>query len=282
MLNITIDREKTIVENPDYRINGTRCPIRWTLKTDLFFGDVYETEKENFPDFEADKIGDYICEYVIGGITGEKNDDPKLLFGLREIGVTFHDLIRFIDGKSIISPTLKDIEEMRIAYRMTANYLPSSILEKDGMRFEGLKSATEVMIAYLYYCAYNELRLVRCKHCGKWFATKSLKNQYCNRVSPCFGIIIKGKEPLHCEQAVRNIMQNCGRIKNRIETKAATARRGGDNSYMYAFARKCDKFYIDAKKEPSVSNLQRYYCFLKETEKSKGWLSPNMGGLNHG
>lgn len=275
MLNISIDEDKVTVTN-------TETCGHWTNETVNFFGLVYEKLEKQFPGFNPGEMGDMIAFHVLNGIQGNQEKNPHYMFHCREIGTSLYDLISFIDGRSTIEPTLKDIEEMRISNRMAANYLPVSFDDKDSMRFEGLKTVTQVMIATLYYYAYHDYKLVRCKHCGKWFATKSLKKQYCTRISPCFGVIINGKDPLKCEQAVRNIMQNCSRIKNRIETKAAVARRGGDNSYLYCFVEECDKFYMAAKQDPSVFNLQNYYYFLKETEKSKGWLKSSKEVKNHG
>ena len=130
------------------------------------------------------------------------------------------------------------------------------------------------MVAALYYYAYHEYKLVRCKHCGKWFATKTLKKEYCDRVSPCFGNIVGGKTPLSCEQAVRNILQKCGRMKNRIETKTQQTVTGQlhTNPFLEKFNSQCMPLYVTAKKFPTVNNLTSYYNFLKDTEKERGWI----------
>lgn len=273
MLNISIRENNVTVIN-------TETGGKWTNETINFFGLVYEKLEKQFPGFKPEEMGDRIALHVLHEIQGIQEEKPLYMFHYREIGTSLYNLISFIDGRDMIALTLKDIEKMRIAHRMTANYLPVSYDEKDGMCFEGLTSVTQVMIAALYYYAFNDYKLVRCKHCGRWFATKSLKMQYCNRISPCFGTIITGKEPLQCEAAVRNIMQKCGRIKNRIETKAATARRGGNNSYLYHFAEECDPYYMDAKTAPTVENLEKFYVFLKDTERKQEWLT--KGGNFHG
>ena len=267
MLNISITKETTEVQN-------VNLGCKWTIKTSEFFGLVLEKLEYCFPDFDADLLGARIAAHVIKGVNGVDEKEPVQFFGCTELGATLCDLLHFIDGRSVITPTLKEIEEMRIAHRMAANFLPVSITDKDSMRFEGLVTVTQVMIAALYYYAYNDLKLVRCKHCGRWFATDTLKKEYCDRESPCFGNIIKGKTPLTCEQAVRNIQQKCSRIKNRIETKASqtVAAQLHDSSFLLDFSRKCIPLYDAAKKSPTVSNLTNYYNFLKSTEERKGWL----------
>ena len=268
MLNISITKDKTTVEN-------TNLYCKWTLETSVFFGIVYENLERHFPDFDCESLGARIAAHVLKAINGEIEKEPVKIFGCTELGSTLYDLIYYINGRSVLEPTLKDIEEIRISNRMAVNYLPVSLNDKDGMRFEGLKTVTQVMIAALYYYAYHDFKLVRCKHCSTWFATKTLKKEYCDRISPCFDTIIKGKTPLPCEKAVRNIFQKCGRIKNRIETKAnqTVSAQLHRNSFIDQFQRECEPLYLSAKESPTVQNLTNYYNFLKQADKEKGWLA---------
>ena len=57
MLNISIDKENTIVEN-----TGLLC--KWTLKTVDFFGNVYATLEKNFPDFKTEELGNIIVTRI--------------------------------------------------------------------------------------------------------------------------------------------------------------------------------------------------------------------------
>lgn len=258
MLNISIDKENTIVEN-----TGLLC--KWTLKTVDVFGNVYATLEKNFPDFKTEELGNIIVTRISKKLAGKPVDDPVKIFGCSEIGESFYELIMFIDGKTVLSPTLKDIEEMRISHRMTANYLPISLGEKDSMRFEGLKTVTQVMIAALYYYAYNEYKIVRCRHCGKWFATKTLKEQYCKRISPCFGDIIKGKTPLPCEQAVRNIKQKQSRRHKNVYSYLDISAK--DQDEIEYFKTESKKLKEAITRSPSVENFKRYEDFLNKYPK---------------
>lgn len=268
VLNISIDENSVIVRN-------TETGGKWTNKTSNFFGLVYDTLEKQFPDFKPEELGARIAAHVLKGIQGKAEGNPAYMFHCQEIGSTLYDLLSFIDNRRMITPTLKDIENLRIAHRMTVNYLPTAIDNKTGMNFEGLRTVSQVMVAALYYYAYHDYKLVRCKHCGKWFATKTLKQEYCDRISPCFNVIVKGKKPLSCEQAVRNIFQKCGRIKNRIETKAnqTVSAQLHRNSFIDRFQRECEPLYLSAKESPTVQNLTNYYNFLKQTDKEKGWLA---------
>ena len=267
MLNISINEENTIVEN-------TSILCKWTLQTENFFGRVFEVLEKHFPLFEIQNAGSVIASSVLRGISGTTDDTVKI-FGCFEAGSTLYNLLSFVDKRSVIKLTLKDIDEMRIRYSMTSAYLPVTIGEKDSMRFEKLRTITQVVIAALYYYAYNGYKLVRCKHCGKWFATKSLKNQFCKRTSPCYGDIIKGKKALTCEAAVQNIRQNCTRLKNSIETKAnsSLAAQLGNNAFLFAFSDTCAPFQKAIAEEPTAENLTDYYRFLQKTNKERAWLN---------
>ena len=144
MLNISIDKENTIVQNT--KTNG-----QWTVKTTRFFGVVYESLEHNFPNFDPAQMGNMIAFHACNKLAEKKIEKPTYLFHCEEIGTSLYDLTMFIGGKKVLSPTLQDIEELRISHRMTTNYLPVSIEDKDSMRFVNLKTVTHVMIAALYY-----------------------------------------------------------------------------------------------------------------------------------
>ena len=250
MLNISIDKENTIVQNT--KTNG-----QWTVKTTRFFGVVYESLEHNFPNFDPAQMGNMIAFHVCNKLAEKKIEKPTYLFHCEEIGTSLYDLTMFIDGKKVLSPTLQDIEELRISHRMTTNYLPVSIEDKDSMRFANLKTVTHVMIAALYYYAYNEYKLARCKHCGRWFATKTLKEEYCDGISPCYGLTVAGKKVLGsertCKDAVGIIKQRLADRKKQIYNKCYL--EDIDTDRIDELNRKY-QFYSSAIKEsPTVSNI---------------------------
>ena len=276
MLEIIVNEEKTIVEN-------TVMQCKWTLNTSDFFGNVFSTLEKHFPEISPESVEQKTRNYLIRKFNEQPVDSPVTIFGCTEMGETLLTLIGYIEdntkhdigtNRSYIFPTLKELEEYRIANRMTSNYLPDSF-DENSIRFSKLGTVTQVLIASLYFYAYHDYKIARCQHCGKWYATKTLKKKYCNRISPCFGSIIKGKESLSCEQAVRNILQKCSRIKNRIETKTrqTAAAQRHESIFEDNFRKQCEHFYKAAKSDPTVENLTNYHNFLEATEKGKGWIN---------
>lgn len=250
MLNISIDKENTVVYN-------TETCRPWTIKTTRFFGVVYAALEKDFPNFDCSKMGDIVINRISNELAGKQPEKRAYLFDCEEYGISLYNLLMFIDGQTVLSPTLKDIEDLRMVHRMTTSYLPISVDEPGSMRFEKLRNATQVMIAALYYYAYNEYKLARCKHCGRWFATKTLKEEYCDNTSPCYGMVVAGKKVLGsdrtCKDAVGIIKQRLADRKKQIYNKWYL--EDIDTDRIDELNRKY-QFYSSAIKEsPTVSNI---------------------------
>jgi hypothetical protein len=255
VLNISISEEKTVIRNPDKY-------MQWTIKTTEVFGTVYAALENHFPMLNTDELSERIVKHVWQKMRGSTDENEVWILGLQEIGSSFLALKSYIDNREVIVPTFEEVEEIRIQYFMTVNYLPEKIGNYHGMRFENLKSVTQIMIAILYYYTLNHYKLVRCKHCGRWFATKTLKEEYCKRVSPCFGEdgIINGKTPLSCEQAVRNIKQKQARRRRNIYEylcNYAMHQEEIDN-----FKEQCKQYKETITKAPTVENFRKYEAYL--------------------
>ena len=258
MLNITISKERTIVENTKYE-------LPWIIKTENFFGDVLFSLEEHFPNFSAKKLASKIVFRIRKKINNEPLDDDYTVFGCTELGTSLYNLLDFVNQKETLVLTLNDIERIRIENHMKATYLPVNFEGNESMRFEGLKTVTEIVIAALYYYAYNEYKLVRCQHCGKWFATTTRKEKYCKRISPCFGIIVKGKTPLVCEETVRNIQQKQRRRHRNIYSYLdAYAEKEEDFEY---FKQESKRLRETITRSPSVENFNTYEDFLNQYPK---------------
>lgn len=216
MLNLQINQNNATVQNTD---DGSQ----WTIKTARFFGVVFSAMEKHFSNFNSDKLAASIKTHMKKVISGTPENDKTYIFHCRELGSNYLNLLDFIGDRRVLDLSLKEIEDLRIKHRMTTNYLPSSFGCADGIRFDKLRNVTDVMIAALYYYAYTGLKLIRCKHCGMWFAAKSLKEEYCDSISPCCNMVVMGKKVLGaehtCKDAVRIIKQRFSDRKKQIYNK---------------------------------------------------------------
>lgn len=253
MLTISIGEDKTVIKNPEKY-------AQWTIKTVNVFGTIYAALEKNFSTLTTDELSARTVEHIWQKMRGEQDEKEVLVLGLSEIGAHFLELKAFIDNRDVIVPTFEEIEEMRIQSFMAVNYLPEVFDDHHGIRFEHLKTVTQVMIAVLYYYTLNHYKLVKCRHCGKWFATKTLKEVYCKRTSPCFGSIITGETPLPCEQAVRNIKQKHARRRRNIYEYLCNYAMHQEE--IDDFKEQCKQYKSIITKAPTVENFQKYEAFL--------------------
>ncbi len=259
-LYIYTKNDRAFIDNLDstiYRLGTINCA----------FGNVVSMLTEEFPGRENHTI-EYRSNCTINRIrkklSGEFQDDCKTIWGFKENGYIMYKIFDFIDGREKISLTLKDVEKIRIENNLTTNYLPISgfdVEAKDGIYFE-INSIFEVVYTILYYYAFNDLKLVKCEHCGRWFATKSLKNKYCSRSST-----FDGYKHLKCEQAVKNIKQELSREKKRIYNSMVREHESTE-PFIQDFLEECANYTAKIKKRASIKNLSDYWDFLKNTRRA--------------
>ena len=275
MLNVDIDEKNIVIVN-------SSLGKKWTINTSEAFGLFMSKLENHFPGMNTNNASSIIAANIVNKFNNAnyKNVD---FFGIEEYGQSLYQVLNYIDSSSatlnnqtFISPEFKKIEEMRISNNMNIAFLYKNTILKEGMSFTGLKSLTEVIIALLFFYSYNDYKIIRCAHCGKWFATKSLKNKYCNRISPCFDSIITGKEELSCYDAVQNIRQKCARIRKKIRDntiKTASFERR-ENTFLLAFEKDSEIYFEPGSQtaKPDSQNLLDYYNFLKTTHQNKEWL----------
>lgn len=112
-----------------------------------------------------------------------------------------------------------------------------------------------------------------CAHCGKPFCVpichETSNTKYCKRLSPCVLSDKLSYTHLPCEQAVRNIRQQLGRMRKRIYDSLYNSLEmpltSGRN--ITGFLCKCDRF-----QGVSVQVFNDYYAFLNEKLIERGPL----------
>jgi hypothetical protein len=139
---------------------------------------------------------------------------------------------------------------------------------KDPIRFAySCNSIEEVLFAvwhYLIFHGYSKFN--QCHHCGKIFATTSLKIKYCNDYSP-----FEKYTHLNCEQAVRNIKQKLVRRKKVVYNNLRNHSFSDD--IIWQFQNECSDLNDKVSKCSSVENLKMLEHFLDKRTVREKWYS---------
>ncbi len=117
-------------------------------------------------------------------------------------------------------------------------------------------SIVDVTFSVLHYLILFDYKFAKCDHCGNYFATKTLKQKYCKRKSP-----YKGHEGQECEGAVKNILQDFKRRKNKIYTRLSNY---SEDREVSIFLNDYHKRRETVRKYPSVENLSNLEQFLTQ------------------
>ena len=255
-LIIKLDRcTLTGEKNNYYELGQTNCALGnviYVLET-LFpidNGETFKAKKYNSPEYETNAVINQLFH----------KEKIKEVYGFRENGGVMYMIYDFFNDRDKIKLSLKDIEEIRIINTININFLPLDRTNiNNGMNFPNIKSIREIIYCILYYYAYYDYKLVKCEHCGRWFATNSFKNKYCPRNST-----FEGYTHLNCEQAVRNIKQELQREKKRIYNKMTLYTQNYGNNKINSFLEKCAQYLDKIKECATVENLSAYWSFLKQ------------------
>lgn len=244
--------------------------------TDLFFGNAIDMLQAEFPNVVSGG-NDAMARNIASVVSDES--EPVYIWGFREYGGSLLNMQNFIGDRNSFAPTMQEAELLRISLGVTSS--ASIIGDGTCMTFERLASVSAVLWAVLYFHAFHGQKLTRCKHCGRWFATDSLKNEYCRRTSPCYGVILKGKTPKTCKQAVDEMKQKCQYQRTSIAAKArqTPANQRRESTFLNRFLDDADRFKDAVMDRPTPENLTAYYEFLRNTNKAREWTE---GGRNHG
>lgn len=244
-------------------------------------GNMIAVLEDKFPEINgvsADKYGEMVVSHISEELkamsTGESvRIHSENLWGINVSVDSAYGAMSFsdyLDGRGKIKLTLQDVVVWRTRHNVKKTVSPLDLLNVNygaGVRIDDVTSISDILYALLFYYAVNGLNLVKCEHCGRWFATDSFKNKFCNRKSP-----VPGYDKLNCEQAVQNIRQQCARVRNRIDTKARLTAATGGSPFQDWFWHECNRRTEAIKKQASAERQIEYLSFLKEAENSKAWL----------
>jgi hypothetical protein len=148
---------------------------------------------------------------------------------------------------------------------------------------------TDIITALFHYYIITGYKFSTCRHCGREFATQTMKTIYCNRISPYKNKYSqKGKkaEANNCYDTVHNYKQLAKQQKNKLSfylrhsprhtgDKSRNSEDEQDINLYYEFMDLCTSFETAIKKEPTPKNFKRYFDFLDKTKKNEAWHVKN-------
>ncbi|MBR3419202.1 MAG: hypothetical protein IKG82_10980 [Oscillospiraceae bacterium] len=260
-MNLTIDKRNDIVyvwEYDTYKsatIGSINCA----------FGNIVDflESKETPCQYSADDIKDSIIKALNG------QDHIEHIYGMSvSIFSICHILHNWFNGNTQMSFTMKDLDIMRISSNITEIHKPITHEDyeyKDGMQFT-INSVLDLLFSLLYFYTFEGLKIKRCHHCGKWFATSTLKTNYCARISPCSEMTIAGKPLLNakepCKQAVKTIRQRFLSRKDSIRQNFST----NHPDRLDDFYKQCADYLARYDKAPTIENIVAFHNYLYSDE----------------
>lgn len=105
----------------------------------------------------------------------------------------------------------------------------------------------DVPFAILHYLLCHEYKFRSCEHCGKFFATKSLKQKYCTRKSPC-----KEYKHLRCDIAVDHFMKKIKKRKKSVMTSLSNHYPNAYNLFLDEY----DSYHLTSGGKPMERSWQ--------------------------
>lgn len=120
-------------------------------------------------------------------------------------------------------------------------------------------SMRDVPFSIMHYLFLNDYKIRKCEHCGKYFATKNLKQKYCPRMSP-----YKGFECQPCGKAVDHILK-------RIKKRRKAVYKNISDDYPKAIVPFCEEYDAAFVEEKSVSNLKKLDCITSKKYVKEHW-----------
>lgn len=233
--------------------NGEKTYLVYPLTT--FIGDrVFE--REQYDDAHPDAL-----IYVNGVLDTIVDDDFQPNFNTYDSYWAVALLKEFLIATNNLqsADTMKQLERMRIS-----NDVSLYCSNKDGaFVYHDCETMRGVLFSIVHFLILNGYKFAYCKHCGKLFATKSLKEQYCKRISPCYNMVVAGKKilssELTCEQAVRCITQKFRDRKKCIYNNWYVNR---DEYFCEILNYECSAHVNAIKAAPTVENICKYQEYL--------------------
>lgn len=169
-------------------------------------------------------------------------------------------------------------------------FFPLKIDSKTEKIFYGYESTDikDIIFSTIHFALSDGYKLVKCKHCERWFFTQTLKEEYCKRLSPCSKLEVDGKKILGAEQPCKIAVDT---IKSRFQDRKKTIynkwRNCSEKCPLFddclncpykecVFEKKCNELceihkqnMSKIRKSPTVANIIEYHRYLYSDDMPK-------------
>ena len=124
----------------------------------------------------------------------------------------------------------------------------------------------QVVFSILHFLILNGYKFANCRHCGRLYATQTLKNIYCSRTSP-----YPGYERYYGKDAVKRINDALEkrrdtvykRLRVRAQEYGYSSKHG---TILRNFQDKCYEYKMKIRESASIENLSSYAIYLQSGE----------------
>jgi len=266
-----------IVEKPSGEIEGT---IYETIKNTRYSRDVVREESFNVltiigdiirPQSEPDSIGNHIWK--------DLSEDSLLLLGYKLLHPDRNNVDEYnytgnaFNGELWVNSALENINQMslgefeiaranlelnlsyqlpwRDVWRATFDVPPD---RENRSIFYSCATYNDVIFSILHYYVFAKLKVQRCRHCGKFFAVKSLKTEYCKEKSS-----LAGYESKTCYVARKAAWDTLQKKKKKVLEWLSYHQIARDKSDVLNTIYKLEDII---KQSPTAENIQKYHDFL--------------------
>lgn len=173
--------------------------------------------------------------------------------------LSFYKNIRTPRDAIFLNVALKELDTFR---KFDKDALDQSDFDPDVFFYDSCRTMIDFVFSLAHYLIFNGYKIRKCAHCGKLFATKSLKCEYCTfRFSP-----FPGYEKYTCQVAVKKIKDA---LEKRRKSEYKRLRLHPDLEHckiLDNFCCTCDDYKDKLKKGASVELLKEYKAFLYDSK----------------
>ena len=136
-------------------------------------------------------------------------------------------------------------------------------------------SVSDMVVAIIHYYMVYGFKVIPCKHCGRVFATQSLKTVYCNRISPYQNHFSQKKSrPEPCKDTVKREIQFLRKKNERLLDRvrnSSDVMRGYTEDVYDNLLQECGQYMDLVRKSPTPENFEKFNYYLESVSQKKEW-----------